>query len=337
MAKIEIDKNIHMGQRISGKGYDRNWVMRDLKTFKPSQGKSIFVFGGNATNRYDAANGNAKVLENLLNDKNKGKVDIYSFVYDTEPISAATRALRQEYINECNELFNRIFKPLLLDKLGNVKTKQGLEKVFKNNIIVSHCGGSEFANIIIENIYDTIAKGYHPSVAKQLIQKLQYFSYAPSILPMHNVKGYIITPFYDYEHSWTSVLNEVQDKRIDISFPKGSVENILKEKEKCDVANKFKRIYNEKRLIAFRSEDSTYIIPSQINADRVVGDHSIDCLTKLNVLEANNDISKTAKIVNYVSKLILNQFVDNCPIDDKTIFNKIIERTNLYPVQYSGM
>ena len=176
MAKIEIDKNIHMGQRISGKGYDRNWVMRDLKTFKPSQGKSIFVFGGNATNRYDAANGNAKVFENLLNDKNKGKVDIYSFVYDTEPISAATRALRQEYINECNELFNRIFKPLLLDKLGNVKTKQGLEKVFKNNIIVSHCGGSEFANIIIENIYDTIAKGYHPSVAKQLIQKLQYFS-----------------------------------------------------------------------------------------------------------------------------------------------------------------
>ena len=195
MSKTQIDTHIHMGCRTFNENREYNWQSINMKDFKFPQGKTFLVFGGNTTNRPESANGNAKVIDRLISDENRKRCNIYSFIYDTEPLSSSTKRLREEYELEVHSIYEKMIKPLLVDRVGNIKEKQGIEKVLKNLVFVSHCAGADFVNIIIDDIYQTLTEKYHPSIAEQLIDKLQYFAYAPNVLPNHKVTSCVITPF----------------------------------------------------------------------------------------------------------------------------------------------
>lgn len=323
MSKIHVDTHIHMGYRNSKEGFQYNWQLEDLNNFKLPQGKAFFVFGGNTTNCAEAANGNAKVIESLLSNENKDKTNIYSFIYDAEPISSTTLKLRDEYETEMHQIFEKIFKPMMLDRIGNLKEQQGIEKNFKNIILVSHCGGSDFVNVLIEDIYKTLTTKYHASIADQLISKIQYFSYAPHVLPERKLNSFVIAPFFDINNSWAKVLHCVEDKRVDLDYPKGIMKTVLKAQKNGNPASLIMNALDNNKVIALRSAQTTYLIPSRINSNVYVGDHSIDCLVKKNVLETNTEQAKTAAILNYSAKITINQFASEYGINSKEIFEKI--------------
>jgi len=327
MSKTQIDTHIHMGCRTVNQESNHNWQAIDMKNFKFPQGKIFLMFGGNTTNRPEAANGNAKVVERLLTEENREKSNIYSFMYDTEPLSSSTKHLRQEYELEVHLMYEKMIKPLLLDRVGNIKEKQGIEKVLKNLVFVSHCGGADFVNIIIDDIYQTLTEKYHPSIAEQLIDKLQYFAYAPNALPNHKVTTCVITPFLDVSYSWAKSLSNVSDKRINSDYPRGIVRKIFKAQEQGNTTTVFEQTFKKDRIISFKSEQSIYLIPSRINSNISVGDHSIDCLVKTNVLSAETDFAKTANLLNYSSKLVLNQFASDNPLDFRVVYEKITDKT----------
>ena len=328
MNHILTDTHIHMGCRTIGAGHEHNWQPLLIKDFEPSQNKMFFVFGGNTTNYPDAANGNAKIIERLLFEEKRNKSNIYSFLYEEEPISSSSLCLRHKYLKETHALFETIFKPLLCDKSVNIKEKQGIERVLNNIVFVSHCGGSMFVDIIIDDIYDTLLEKYHPSIVEQLVSKIQYFSYAPHELPTKNVNGFIITPFLDNNYAWSKVLATVKDERIYTDYPKGSTKMLLKASSQGNVRDTFHKIFSNEQLIICRANQYIYLIPSRLNSDIVVGDHSIECLVKSKILDAGTPYADTARIVNYASKLVINQFASNNCFDHKRTIDKIVEAIN---------
>ena len=338
MSNIQIDTNIHMGCRTNEGNYVYNWYMVDMNSFKASHNKTIFMLGGNTTNCEEAANGNAKVVDRLISDKNRDRTTIYSMVYDDEPISSESGILTEKYREEAHDIFPKLIKPMLFDSVGNIKEKQGVERALGNIVLVAHCGGSEFVNIIIDDIYDCIAEHYHESIAKQLIGKIKYFAYAPCHLPNKPVTSFIITPFLDNNCSWTKVFDEVADKKVYADYPRGAVKSLLKARERGELYEAFKKIYRSERMIALRSEQSTYIIPNRLNANLSVGDHSIDCLVKRSVIDADADCAKTARVMNTISQLILNQFVSSRTIDQRDLFDEmtsIMKKNKPYTINSS--
>lgn len=331
MKNAQTDNILHMGIRKPEQNLEHNWQTIKIEDFVPSQkNKMCFVFGGNTTNCEEAANGNAKVVERLLPVRNRNAIDVYSFVYDKEPLTSSGLML-EEYENEINQLFLTVFKPLFLDYVSNIKEKQGVEKVLKNMIFVSHCAGSDFVDYIINDIYNLLLEKYHPSIADQLISKLQHFSYAPYHIPTKNVSNFIIAPYHDINASWAKVLNRVCDEKTQVEFPKNSVKDLLKAKENGTISYTFDKIFKKQRIISFRSEHSIYIIPNRINSNHSVGDHSIDCLTKGFILNQDSDCSNTAKLLNSSAKHALNEFVNNSSFNHKDLHCIITCETKANP------
>ena len=332
MNKSDLDTHIHMGCRTIDDSYKYNWQLQDMKNFKIPKNKTFLVFGGNTTNYAEAANGNAKIVETLLSPENRKKSNIYSFIYDGEPICSVTKTLLPEYEEEMHQYFEKIIKPLLVDKFGNVKEKQGIEKALKNLVFVSHCAGSLFVNVIIEDIYKTLLKKYHPSIADHLINKLQFYSYAPYELPSRDVNGFIISPFFDDDFGWEKILIAVSDQKISNDHPKCIMKKISKATNQGNVFSTFNEIYDQERMVLFRSEQSIFAIPSRINPNTNIGDHSIDCIVKKSVLDSNSDFAETAKILNHASRLVLNQFASEETLDYRTLFTKMVSRISESPV-----
>lgn len=329
MSKIKVDTKIHMGRRTYGEGYQYNWQWQDLQSFKIPHNKTFLIFGGNSTNCAEAANGNAKVIENLLTEDNRKKVSLYSFLYDSEPFNIRTKKLYDEYVEECHKIYETIIKPVLLDRIGRIKEKQGIEKSLKNLVFVSHCGGSNFVDIIIEEMYQTLLEKFHPSEVDHLISRVQYYSYAPNTLSNKSVNACVVTPFYDIGYSWEKVVYEVMEKRIDSEYPGSVIKKIKKFKGIEEIPDFFERVYKKHRIITLRTEQNIYLIPNRINSNIEVGDHSIDCLIKNNVLNADTEYSKTAKIVNKISSMILNHFASENSFDCRVLFNEIRDHLNV--------
>lgn len=332
MTKTQIDTLIHMGQRIPNSQFEHSWKPIDIQDFTtPLNKKTFFIFGGNTTNYPESANGNAKIVERLLDAENKGKVDIFSFLYDKEPISSYSKLLLSEYEDEINQIYFTIFEPMFLDNSGNIKEKQGVEKVLKNMIFVSHCGGSYFVNIIIDRIYNLLLEKYHPSIALQLISKFQYISYAPYSLPDRDIKGFIIAPYFDAHASWSKVLNAIEEEKIYTEFPKNAIKQILKVQENDNSMDIFNTLFTQQRIIVARTGSNIYLIPNRLNPDPLVGDHSIDCLVKKKYLESNCDCANTARLLNMTIKIMLNQLVRDASIDHKEILAQVLEEIKNTP------
>ena len=228
MAKYSQISHFGVGRRTSvSEGKEFNWEQMDINSLEIPHGKTICMFGGNTTNRPEEANGNAKIVESLLTADNRKKTNIYAFMYATEPFKAENYVVK-DYEAEIQMIFEKTFKPMIFDSKGNMKEMQGIEKAFKKLVFASHCGGSHFANNIIEGFYNLLIQKYPESTAEMLINKIQYFSYAPLEIPSHNVNALIIAPYADVNFSWNKALELAEYQKVDLDYPRHSVKKLLK-------------------------------------------------------------------------------------------------------------
>jgi len=300
----------------------------DINNFTVPQGKVVFNFGGNTTNRKDALNGNAKIIQSLISNNNLAKTKIFSFMYKSEPINSYD-VLSKEYEREAIILYDKVFRPLLYDKKGNMKEQQGIEAVFNRIVFAAHCGGSNFVNLIVDNFYESLREKYSESTAINLINKIQYFAYAPHQLPNSNfeMKSLIITPFNDPSHSWTKSLSLAEDRQtVDTDYPKGAIKRLLRGKQQNLFEDAMRNEFGEARVLLFKTGNSTYMIPSEMNPRKYIGDHSIECISKPQFLNSGTDYETTAKLCNSLSKLYINEFLDNELVDSKGTFRDAVTR-----------
>ena len=315
--------NMQVGRRATEKeNLPNNWEPLDINKLTVPRNKSIFVFGGNTTTRPDAANGNAKIVTALLSPDNLNSTEIYSFIYETEVIRS-NGMLSKDYEQSAQLLYEKTFKPILFDDKGNIKQKKGIEQAFNKIVFVAHCGGSNFVNIIVDQLHKTLSAYYSQSTADLLIGKIQYFAYAPNEMSIHNTNSLFITPYNDPSYSWSKSLGIAENSAVDIDYPKGVAKELIKSKKRACLKNCFASVFGDTRAIMFKSGQSTYIIPGAMNPRTSVGDHSIECIAKQRFLNSGTDLEVTARIANYASRLYLNEFLRTGNIDTKNAFNKI--------------
>ena len=323
---LQTVNHMHVGIRVpEEENVPNNWKNLDINNLKISHGKNIYLFGGNTTTRPEAANGNAKIIRSLITPDNAKKTNIYSFMYDTEPLKS-DGFLRHEYADDIEALIERTFKPMLYDNSGNIKELKGIEQTFSKMVFASHCGGSYFVNSIINEFYNTLLKKYPESTAEQLISKIQYFSYAPMELPEHNINSLYITPFYDSGYSWCKGLKLAENNKIDIDFPRGIMKKIEKAKRQTNIEQLFNSTLSKYRIMMFKVGQETFLIPHHMNPRTHVGDHTIECIAKPQFLNSGTNYEETARICNFASKLHMNKFLSGNVIDNKKAFSTIADR-----------
>lgn len=330
MARPQIT-HMAVGRRaMASEKLEHNWEILDINNLEFPHGKIVCMFGGNNTNRSEESNGNAKIMESLLSSENRKKTNIYSFIYETEPFKSENYVVK-DYEEETHLFFEKSFLPMILDAKGNIREMQGIEKVFKKLIFCSHCGGSHFANLIIDDFYNVLIHKYPESTAEMLINKIQYFSYAPLMLPTHNVNSLIITPFADVNFSWDKALTLAEEQKVDIDYPRHTLKKLIKAKNSFSISDALDSTFQESRAIVFRVGKSTFMIPGRMNPRINIGDHSIECIAKNHILNSETDLADTAQVANYAAKTIMNVFASDAPCDTKLIFTKITQKLGENP------
>jgi len=325
MSRHNFINSIHIGRRAKAKeNLPNNWESLDINNLTLPKGKTVFMFGGNTTTNTYTANGNAKAIESLLDKDQLEKTNILSFYYDDEPFNNKG-ILSKDYVENAEHVFEKIFKPMIFDRKGNMKEMKGIEQVFDNMVLSAHCGGSAFVSIIINKFYDTLLENYPPNTAKFLINKIQYFAYAPNRLPDHNVNAFIITPFADTSCSWSSAITLAENDKVEIDYPKGTIKKLIKARTQGNFMNESYNEFQKSRALMFRSGNSTYAIPSQMNPDTCIGDHSIECIYKPHLINSGTDYAITATAMHYAARQYLRAFLTSGAIDAKGIFSKTTE------------
>lgn len=331
MARNNQISHILVGRRtLVSENVEHNWEPLDINDFQIPHGKVAFMFGGNITTGPEEGNGNAKILESFLTPENRKKTNIYSFIYKTEPLKSENYVV-PEYENETQLIFEKIFKPLLFDSKGNMKEIQGIEKVFQKLIFASHCVGSHFVNMIIDNYYALLLQKFPETTAEMLINKIQYFSYAPLELPLHNLNALYITPCIDVNHSWYKALEVASSQKVEVDYPRHTINSLLKAQKAYRLEPTFNSIFEDSRAIVFRVGKSTFMIPSRMNPRLNIGDHSIECISKKHILNSDTELADTAQAANYAAKTIMNVFASDSPCDTKLIFSKITNKLEESP------
>ena len=312
---------------LAGKRVDENanlpfnWQSLDINNMPEEKDKIIFHFGGNNTNRTSDANGYAKIIKSFIKGQHINNTNVISFSYITEPFEKEG-LISKHYANETALLFEKTFKPMLFDDNGYIKSKKGIEHLFSKIVFSSHCAGSYFANIIIDKIYEVLQEYYSQNMADLLISKIQYFSYAPACMSEHNLTSLCINPYVDQHYSWTKALQLTETDKVASDYPKGVIKRLLKAREHGMFQEQIDSEFNKTRVILFKIGNSTYMIPSQMNPNRQVGDHSIECISKLKILNSGSEFEGTARLMNFASKLYINAFLDCGTIDCKNSFKK---------------
>ena len=251
-------------------------------------------------------------------------------MYDSEPLRSEG-FLGKEYVSDALMLYETTFKPLLFDDKGNMKEMKGIEQALSKIVFAAHCGGSNFVNIIIDEIYNTLTQKYPENTAELLINKLQYYAYAPNEMPTHNVNALLVTPYIDPSYSWAKALEVAENQKVEIDYPKGIIKKLLKAKQQTRFQEVFESEFKDTRAIMFKVGKSTYFIPNRMNPHRSVGDHSIECVVKPQFLNSGTDLEENARIANYVSRLYINEFLNNAIIDAKKVFSRVSERVEDAP------
>ena len=164
-----------------------------------------------------------------------------------------------------------------------------------------------------------------------LINKIQYFSYAPLEIPSHNVNALIIAPYADVNFSWNKALELAEYQKVDLDYPRHSVKKLLKAKNSHTIGQALDETFEESRAIMFKIGQSTYIIPDRMNPRLNVGDHSIECIAKNHIINSDTDLAETAQAARYASQTIMNIFASDSPFDSKSVFNKIVKKLDENP------
>lgn len=322
--------NIRMGRRAhEQENLPHNWENIDINNFqvpKAKSGKIIFEFCGNNATRNEAGNGEAKITQALLPPDKVDSTDIYSFVYNGEPIKSGGRYLLAEYEDDAKLLYEKVFKPMLFDSKGYIKSNQGVEAVFDSFILSAHCGGANFANIIIEGFNKTLHEHFPKAMAELLTNKIQYIAYAPNELPNHNVNALLITPSVDPSCSWSKAIEFAGDHKVDIDYPKGIVKKLLSARQSEYADQLFARFFDKTRAIMFRVGNSTYYMPGPMNPNKRVGDHSRECLVRDHILNSGTDYAETARMTNAVARRQMAGFLGRGMFDAKGFFSEVSVR-----------
>lgn len=316
-------KHMKIGRRaFESENLPNNWEFLNLLKLNKIKDKSIFMFGGNTTTRPEATNGNAKILKALLETNTASSTQIFSILYESEPLKNSD-LLSKEYEQDTHILYKETFMPMLFDENGNIKQKKGIEQAFGKLVFAAHCAGCNFVDIIIEDFYNTLTQYYPPSTAELLINKIQYFAYAPKEMPPHNINAFIVAPYNDPDYCWSKTLDFAEESKIDVDYPKGIVKKLIKYKKQLELRQFFTDTFKETRAIAFKSGHTTIFIPGTMNPRTTIGDHSIECIAKSKILNSGTNYEHTAQLANYASKLYINGFLANSCYDTKLAFNKL--------------
>lgn len=316
---------IHLGKREPvEKGIEHNWTVLDPYNTKINK-PTILIFGGNNTDNPSFANGYAKLIENLMETKHRKNTDIMAFNYQTEVMQGGTKLILKEYEEELRQIYASLIEPLLLDNVGNVKEKQGIEKTFKNIVFVGHCAGCDFVNLIFDQIYNTLSQKYPMATAENLMKKIQYVAYAPTNIPSFDTNSLFISPSADAGSSWAKTLAHVFSNPVDKEYPKGLTFELTKQKNQLRVNQVLKEYFEDYRAIVFRQGSSLYVIPGQMNQNYKIGDHSIECIASPKILNNDTDYAQTAQVANEITKMVFNNYFAKEKLDNRQIFNNVTD------------
>jgi len=132
MSQSQKIAHIKVGRRAQKEeNLQNNWESLDVNKLNLLHGKILAVFGGNTTNDSASSNGNAKCIESTIDPEIRDKVKIYSFSYDSEPITS-NGYLSKEYADESLLLYEKVFYPILFDDNGYMKEKKALSMLSIN-------------------------------------------------------------------------------------------------------------------------------------------------------------------------------------------------------------
>ena len=318
----QITKIKLLRRALESEHLPNNCEIININDFELPQGTSVFMFGGNLTDRPERGNGNAKIIESHIPKKSREKINLYSFGYESEPLRSEGY-LSKEYDEEARILYKKVFEPQLFDSTGKMKSQKGIEEVFSKLIFSAHCAGCNFVDIIIDGFYNTLLENYSEKQAEILINKIQYFAYAPNEMPNHNVNAFIIAPYIDPGYSWAKALTFAEPQNIDVDYPRGIIKKIAKGKTTNQLTNIFKSAFDDSRAIMFKIGHTVCMIPGQMNKNERTGDHSIAMIGYKRNSESDSDFDETIKTVCNASKLFIKGFASNKAIDSKSLFATI--------------
>ena len=324
MAKYnKISKIKVLRRALESENLPNNCEIIDINDFELPQGTSLCMFGGNITDRPERENGNAKIIESHIPKSARERINLYSFGYESEPIRSEGY-LSKEYDQEARILYKKAFEPILFDATtGKMKGQKGIEEAFSRLIFSAHCGGCNFVNIIIDGFYDTLRENFTDKQSEMLINKIQYFAYAPNEMPSHNVNALLIAPYVDPSCSWAKTLLFAESQTIDVDYPRGVIKKITKSQSSNQVANVFNSAFDDSRAIMFKIGHTVCMIPAQMNKNKNTGDHSIAMIGKYKKPEVMSDFDETIKLVCNASSLFIKGFASSKPIDAKSLFSTI--------------
>ena len=177
-----------LGKRVE-KNKDNKFGYVDVDLNKISiKGPTVLCLGGNYVVGRKLSNGLAKFVFNLINTTPKNKnLDVYSLMYgsyDNNPMAASVS------MEEIDNIANNLFVPLVFKNGKRIDTKSA-QKNMRNITIVSHCYGTDVANVLSCMIGDKMMKlGYSKQEVVSILKQVTNIAYAPhqaKIFPLFSV------------------------------------------------------------------------------------------------------------------------------------------------------
>ena len=126
----DINKIIEFGILAPSAHNRQPWKVKVVRG--EEKDKIVFHFGGNTTNRTEAANGYAKIVTSLIAPENSNKTTVYSFMYKSE-LLCSDGLLSKAYVEDALTIAEKIF--IKQRKYGTQKKKKIL--IFCNLLIIN--------------------------------------------------------------------------------------------------------------------------------------------------------------------------------------------------------
>lgn len=218
---------ISVGQRNSSR--ENKWSTINLEDKKLNlanllKKKTIIVLGGNTTTDERTANGNAKIVESLLEGVDKDDYNLLSVDYMGTLIDEGKLILRDEKKPDLDYLFKKLLFPVLVAKSAGgeyeLKKDKQLTNAFSNLIFVTHCAGNLALSHILQDLNTVLVNGGKTAEqVNNIMSSIQVLSYAPYVYLDCPVSATSITPFHDNLGTWRAVLEKMLEKKGASVYP----------------------------------------------------------------------------------------------------------------------
>ncbi len=330
-----------LGQRINS--HFNNWLPLNPDVYLINK-PTVLVVGGNATTGSFGANGNAKIIQSML-DSTKTKAELLSVYYNGK---VYTDGLFEYY---CRRFTRDLFTPLLCSGNKKLPVEEACKNMRNVTIFAHSLGGKTVENIISE-MQDIMKKfNYKDDEISKITKQVFVVSYGITMVQPYINHLSIVSPsdehfFHSGEFFWNKMIwklmalekltpsDKAKLKPEDIvNIPQKDMEALLKLSYPLDSPRLIKEFYNnnERCYVMQESENQLQLVTSPLRFNHQ--DHEITQFTRTNDGTQNINATKTG---DYVSRCIadaLKYSVDNSNINatsDKFIpFSISRLRTNL--------